>query len=89
MNADGTGVVKVTDNIFADLSPHWSADGTKIVFQRPVMNPVPGQGQQTWIMDAAGTVQDGEQLTSPPGAHHTPAWGEIKVHCAGQDFEDN
>jgi Tol biopolymer transport system component len=87
MNADGTGVVKVTNNTVADLSPHWSADGTKIVFQRPVTNPLPGQGQQTWIMDADGSVQEGKQLTAPPGTHSFPAWGEIK--CAGQHDEDD
>ena len=83
MNADGTGVVVVTDNTVADLSPRFTPDGTKILFQRPVANPVPGQGQQTWIMDADGTVQAGQQLTAPPGIHNFPSWGEIK--CAGTD----
>ena len=82
MNADGTGVVVVTDNTVADLSPRFTPDGTKILFQRPLANPIPGQGQQTWIMDADGTVQAGEQLTAPPGIHNFPSWGEIK--CAGQ-----
>ena len=82
MNADGSGLVVVTDNTVADLSPRFTPDGTKILFQRPVANPLPGQGQQTWIMDADGTVQAGEQLTAPPGIHNFPAWAEIK--CAGQ-----
>jgi TolB protein len=81
MNADGSGVVKVTDNIYADLSPHWSADGTTIVFQRPLDPPTPGQGQQIWVMDADGTVQPGTQRTAPPGGHMFPAWGEIKASC--------
>jgi TolB protein len=91
MNADGTGVTKVTDNDVADLSPHWSADGTKIVFQRPVTDPDPGPGerQQTWLMDADGTIQVGERITAPPGTHSFPAWGEIKVNCAEEDDEDN
>jgi Tol biopolymer transport system component len=85
MNADGTGVVKVTDNNLADLSPRWSADGTKLLFQRPVASPLPGQGQQTWEMDADGTVQPGTRLTAPPGTHSFPAVGDIKVHCPGED----
>lgn len=89
MNADGTGVVVVTDNDLPDLSPSWSTDGTKIVFQRPVANPLPGQGQQTWIMDANGTVQAGEQITAPPGTHSFPVWEEIKAHCDGEDVEEN
>jgi TolB protein len=83
MNADGSGLVVVTDNAIAELSPRFTPDGTKIVFQRAVANPVPGQGQQTWIMDAEGTVQAGEQLTAPPGIHNFPSWAEIK--CAGKD----
>lgn len=89
MNADGTGVVKVTHNSLADLSPSWSADGTKIVFQRPMADPQPGQGQQTWVMDADGTVQEGEQITIAPGTHSFPVWEEIKVHCGGEDIEED
>ena len=81
MNADGTGLVVVTDNAVPELSPRFTPDGTRILFQRPIANPLPGQGQQTWIMDADGTVQDGEQLTAPPGIHNFPSWAEIK--CAG------
>jgi len=88
MNADGTGVAKMTDNSVAELSPHWSADGTKIVFHRPVANPPPGQGQQTWVINADGTVQVGDQLTSPPGFHQFPSWGEIKSGCHEED-DDN
>jgi TolB protein len=90
LNADGTvaSVAKVTDNNLADLSPHWSPDG-RIVFQRPEANLVPGQGQQTWVMNADGTVQAGTQLTTHPGSHMFPSWGEIKAKCAEEEDEDD
>jgi len=88
MNADGTDVVVVTDNDVADLSPSWSTDGTKILFQRPMPNPLPGQGQQTWVMDFDGTIQPGERITAPPGTHSFPVWEEIKAHCDGENIEE-
>jgi TolB protein len=89
MNADGTGVVTLTDNNVPELSPHWSADGRKIVFHRPIANPPPGQGQQTWMIDADGPVQVGDQLTSPPGFHQFPSWGEIRTRCRDEDDDDD
>jgi Tol biopolymer transport system component len=93
MKVADRSVKKLTDNDVADLSPHWSPDGKKIAFQRPVANPVPGQGQQIWVMNADlnedGTVPDWDQLTSPPGGHLFPAWGEIKAKCDDEDDEDD
>ncbi|MGB6681465.1 MAG: hypothetical protein WBF08_09120, partial [Candidatus Bathyarchaeia archaeon] len=34
MNPDGTGVTQLTFNTVSDAFPAWSADGSKIVFQR-------------------------------------------------------
>jgi Tol biopolymer transport system component len=80
MNDDGA-VTVVTDNAIPELSPRFSPDGTKIIFQRPIPNPPPGQGQQTWIMEADGTVQAGTQLTAPPGTHSFPSIAEIRADC--------
>src|SRR3989440_484836 len=33
MNADGSGVTRLTNNPAGDFWPVWSSDGTKIVFQ--------------------------------------------------------
>ena len=93
--ADRTAEI-LTNNTLADLSPHWTPDGEKILFQRPVANPPPGQGQQTWVMNSVrnpdGTVPTAYKLTSPPGAHMFPTWGEIKAKCGekhDQDDEEN
>jgi TolB protein len=32
MNADGTGLVNLTDDAAQDTSPAWSADGKKLAF---------------------------------------------------------
>jgi TolB protein len=90
LNADGTvaGVDKVTDNIVADLSPHWTPDG-RLLVQRPEEKPRQFQGQQVWVMEADGTVQEGTQRTTRPGAHMFPSWGEIKVKCAEKQDEDD
>ena len=90
MNADGSNVVRLTNNTVADLSPHWTPDG-RILFQRPVANPPMGQGQQAWVMDSVktpdGALPIPRRLTSPPGAHMFPSWGEIRVKC-GEDGQD-
>ena len=85
LNADGTvaGVDKVTDNLVADLSPHWTPDG-RLLFQRPEDKPRQFQGQQVWVMDADGTTQ----RTTHPGAHMFPSWGDIRVKCDEEEGDD-
>jgi len=70
MNADGTGVVQLTDNHVGDLSSTWSPDGTQIVFGRAPLN-------QFFVMNADGTGV--EQITFPPGLNFIPNWGEVRT----------
>jgi len=81
MNADGTGQTQLTFGLgpVSDLGPHWSPDGTQMVFVRPVA----GQGQQIFVMNADGTGE--QQLTTIPGINAASHWGEVKTNCA----EDN
>jgi Tol biopolymer transport system component len=83
MNADGSGVVQLTDNAMADLAPSFSPDGQQIVFIRSGFGGgLFGGGQQLFTMNADGTQQT--QLTSRPGTSTFSNWGELMVHEAPQ-----
>jgi TolB protein len=72
MNADGSGVTRLTDNALPDGTPTWSPDGTRIVFNRAVPPP----NQQLFVMKADGSGQT--QLTFPPGFNLFASFGEIR-----------
>jgi TolB protein len=77
-----------------ELGPHWlpssAAGGNKIVYQRPL----PGQGQQIWILDLekldpTSGFPVAKQLTFVgDGTNQFPNWGVIKVQCEDGDDED-
>jgi Tol biopolymer transport system component len=50
MNADGSGVTRLTNDPARDLDPAWSPDGTKIAFTRTV-----GFAPAIYVMNADGT----------------------------------
>jgi TolB protein len=74
-----------------ELGPHWvpSPEGNKILYQRPL----PGHGQQIWIMDADGKNETqltfGTDGTNPLGTNQFPNWGVIKVPCDAEQPEDS
>jgi TolB protein len=63
VNADGTGLTRLTNNLVGDLLPVWSPDGTKIAFQRSTRNS--DTEWDLFVMNADGTGE--RQLTSWPG----------------------
>lgn len=67
INADGTGLTKLTDNTVDDRFPVWSADGQKIVWTRYG----PGSGD-IWSMNGDGS--GATQLTSGPEDDQSPSW---------------
>jgi TolB protein len=72
MNADGSGVTRLTSNTLPELTPSWSPDGRQILFHRPVG----GAAQfQLFLINADGTGE--RQLTLPPGVSGFASWGEI------------
>jgi Tol biopolymer transport system component len=73
MNADGSGLVNVSNHVGDDYWPAWSPDGTKIVFNRSqaAKNNENGKGD-IWVMNANGSGQT--QLTSGPADDTRPAW---------------
>ncbi len=71
MNADGTDVTRLTNDVVLDNEPSISPDGTKIAWSRgaPAGDVF---STEIWVMNADGT--GATQLTSNPGADGTPSW---------------
>ncbi|HZG52880.1 MAG TPA: protein kinase, partial [Pyrinomonadaceae bacterium] len=67
MQADGSGVRRLTFNTTEDDCPAWSHDGQKIAFQ----SRRDGQ-MEVYVMDADGSNQ--RNLTNSPGEDTRPAW---------------
>ena len=69
MNADGSGVVQLTDNGSVDRSPAWSPDGSRIVFASDRGNDE--DIYDIYVMNADGSGVD--KLTDGC-SNHDPAW---------------
>ena len=67
MNADGTGVTRLTDNTAGDYNPAWSPDGKRIAFysQRD-------GNAEIYVMNADGS--DLTRLTEHPKDDFDPTW---------------
>ncbi|MBI2504746.1 MAG: PD40 domain-containing protein [Candidatus Latescibacteria bacterium] len=67
MNADGTGLTRLTSHDFVDYNPSWSPDGNRIAFR----------SQRTGNGDIYAVNEDGSgltRLTSHPAADGLPSW---------------
>ena len=69
MNADGSGMMQVTDNEFVDHSPAWSPDGGRIAFVSDRENDA--EMYDIYVMNADGSGV--EQLTDGC-SNYRPAW---------------
>lgn len=68
MNADGSGVTRLTDNVFQDSLPAWSPDGSEIAFT----SNRDGGDFEIYVMNADGS--NPTRLTSSPGEDAHPMW---------------
>jgi Tol biopolymer transport system component len=69
INADGSGLRRLTRNDVADWEPAWSADGQKIAWSSRGPN---GTGADVFVMNADGSDQ--QNLTPKPGNRGEPRW---------------
>src|SRR6266550_3870165 len=67
MNADGTGVTRLTDNPAADGDPAWSPDGTRLAF-----TSARDGNNEIYVMNADGSGVT--RLTNDPNQDGHPAW---------------
>jgi uncharacterized repeat protein (TIGR01451 family) len=76
MNADGTGLVQLTDS-GNDFTPSWSPDGTRIAFTSyRVGEPPNGSPNRIYVMNADGSNQQKVFANSPSGlvTESQPVW---------------
>jgi hypothetical protein len=71
MAADGTGQVRLTDEVGSDTLPRWSPDGKKIVFE----SDRNGGNHEIYVMNADGTAQT--RFTNDPGSDSAPDWQPV------------
>ena len=67
MNADGSGVVRLTNNPASDIQPTWSPDSTRIAFVSDRDGSV-----EVYVMNADGSNQ--VNLTNNPADDFDPDW---------------
>ena len=67
MNADGSNVMRLTNDKFIDTYPAWSPDGKKIVFDSDEMGAF-----EIYTINPDGTGRT--QLTNIPVDNKYPAW---------------
>jgi TolB protein len=70
MNADGTGLTRLTNDDVDDENPSWSPDGNQIAFNRRVLGHL-----QIFVMNADGSAPTRLTELSPAVANIGPSWG--------------
>ncbi len=68
MNADGSGLIQLTDHLQADMWGSFSPDGRRIVFQSKRVGPQ----EDIYVMNADGS--NVVRLTTDPGRDICPSW---------------
>jgi endonuclease YncB( thermonuclease family) len=77
MNADGSGLERLTNNQFHDASPSWSPDGSRIAFDSSRNGNL-----DIYVMNANGSGQ--RRLTSDVASDEFPSWSPDGTKIAFQ-----
>lgn len=81
VNVDGTNLVALTEAlmIHVPLSPHWSPDGTKIVFAAEI---------EIFVANVDGTNLVNLTKHHPPGQNQSPMWSQDGATIVFQTYRD-
>ena len=71
MNADGTDITRLTDDVAYDWNPSWSPDGSRIAFNS-ITGPRANNNWDVYVMDADGDNID--RLTNNSSKDYDPSW---------------
>ena len=82
INADGTGLTRLTDNPEEDSGPSWSPDGQKILFMS-----IRDEQYDVFVMNADGSAQ--MNLTATRGDDAWPAWSPDGGRIAFESERDS
>jgi Tol biopolymer transport system component len=70
VNADGSGLTRLTDDPDADFDPSWSPDGQRIAYRHEGVGG--DSSAEIYVMNANGSQK--RNLTRRPGQDHSPVW---------------
>jgi TolB protein len=82
MNADGTGVKRMTTNALIDANPSWSPDGTRVVFERCCEN-----GTSDLFTIDVTTRAEVSVIASASSQEFDPSWSPDGTRIAYVAFE--
>ncbi len=83
IESDGSGVSRVSDGTASDLTPSWSADGSRVAF---ASNRGAGGNYEIYAMNRDGT--DIHAITSAGGFNWFPAWSPDGSRIAFESARD-
>jgi TolB protein len=90
MNANGSGVTRLTNNSAVDTYPDWSPDGKHIAFESNREDPDPANcnpcNYKIYIMNADGSGVT--RLTNNSASDYVPAWSPDGKHIAFHSKRD-